>query len=690
MTRRPQQIGNYVLEREVGRGGSSEVWLARHAHLEERQVAIKILTDNNKESIQRFNREANLAGRLSHPQIVRLYDHGYTGAFYYSIFEYIPGGSLRQLIEKRNRLPLTDAVAIFKQVAVALDYAHSLNIIHRDVSPGNVLLEQATGRALLTDFGIAREMDNTITVVHSVMGTPGYWSPEHAQSATLVSRLSDIYSLGVVFYVMLAGDLPWDETPGLSNRVFGPPLPLKQRGVDNLPVDIDRILQTMLATDPAKRFPTASAAVEELERVLVRHEVQTQINPQLAKGKKRGAARDQGADDRALTVLSAGVEINEVETVLGPTLIRAPIADAHKRAKELSQPEVIANLLDNWARQGRFRRTLLGRMAHLHKVQSRNIYFYKVRVLYEYRDPPYAVEEPDRHKEALKLEPELDRWQVALSPVHDFKDETGVQVVLPGSTKIVDCPDCKAKGKIVCPNCKGKSRVLVKQAPDEATGKRAASRSSGAVRMQAAEPQVVEASRRVTPTTAGAATAALPVEPSLVACPVCEGYGGLKCERCEGVGRLIQRDAFRWRRFVRDIQGNDDLPDHDEEYIRKQCKMQEIYCERANNGFRFEWGQIPTLRELVQKAQAATDDDTRIILSEVTISLIPVTDIIFDLGKFDPGSDNEGLNKVSIYGFERYIPPDWRFLNWERVIYICVIGFLLVLIVIFGIFAFAA
>lgn len=198
----PQQIGNYRLERKIGRGATSEVWLARHAFLEQRRVAVKILVAHDSETMERFRREAQVASQLRHPNIVQVYDYGIyptpqgRGQFHCTVLEYINGSSLQHYLERHGKIALPEAVSIFRQIAHALDYAHSRDVIHRDISPGNILLEQAGGRALLTDFGIARDLashTDKLTVQSTIMGTPGYWSPEHTHSAT-ASRPYRIFS----------------------------------------------------------------------------------------------------------------------------------------------------------------------------------------------------------------------------------------------------------------------------------------------------------------------------------------------------------------------------------------------------------------------------------------------------------------------------------------------------------------
>jgi hypothetical protein len=646
----PAQIGNYKLEREIGRGASSEVWLARHTQLADQVVAVKLLMSQDREAIRRFQREAAIAARLRHPNIARLFDFGLAHPFFYTTLEYVEGGSLRQILEQRGRLPLPEALAIFRQVASALDYAHSLSVVHRDISPGNILVEQKGGRALLTDFGIARDGGAPITVTRAIMGTPGYLSPEHAQSATSVTHLSDIFGLGVVLYQMLAGELPWPEAPGLpEGPAFAPPIPLRERGVNGLPVALDQTLKRLLALEPAQRFPTARAAVEELDRIFQRHEVATQI----VLGKARAATAP-------VELQAKGVQPNAVEQILGGDLLPAPIDRAHKRADELRNPETVAALLDAWAAQDRLRRQpLLGRLARFHKVSSHNLYFFQLRVLYERRGALETDEEPDKKAQVFPLEPELEPWAVRLPPPKQFEDDPGGRVGVPGSTRIVNCSDCSGRGMTVCPNCGGKQRVYITRSVPVARAQRTAT---------AAATQ-----------TGGATTAAQPAERTeqvLVPCPECSGRGGISCVRCTGIGRLVQRQFFQWSREARVLEANDDLPTINEAWLARACKAEPVYTQRQLGGLRPEWALVPRLDALAREAQARLDDQTRIALSELSIGLIPVTDVVFDLGK--PGEG--GLYKIAIYGFEQLIPPDWRFFNWERVIFLCLSFFLLVVV----------
>lgn len=452
----PSRVGNYQLERQIGKGGMSEVWLARHRLLEDRQVAVKLLLSQDSEWIERFTREANITSRLRHDNIIQIYDHAYHHPYHYTVMEYVAGGALRELLKAHGPLPLELALHVFRCAGVALDHAHAHGVIHRDVSPGNILIEQGTDRVMLTDFGIARESGKTgVTTINKLMGTPGYLSPEHASSATAVTHLSDIFGLGVVLFEMLSGALPWNHNPGMpdtSGGLFTAPLPLQSRGVQGLPADVDRIIQTMLALDPAKRYPSAQAAIEDLDRVLARHTSPTQvIGPAAGQADAgRKAARP------APVVLPQSADLHPVEKALGPDLLKGPMQEARKRAEALCDTQEIAALLNRWSDEGFFRRKLLGRQAVFHRVTSTNIHFYTLRVLYETREPIKTVEEPDRKAQQVPLEQEQDRWSVELPALKGFIDEPGGTVRLPGSSRVIACEDCNGIGRTICPRCQGK------------------------------------------------------------------------------------------------------------------------------------------------------------------------------------------------------------------------------------------
>jgi hypothetical protein len=160
---------------------------------------------------------------------------------------------------------------------------------------------------------------------------------------------------------------------------------------------------------------------------------------------------------------------------------------------------------------------------------------------------------------------------------------------------------------------------------------------------------------------------------------------------------MLQQRAFSWQRTPYTFEAGDDLPGVDDKWLRRTCQVQEIYSERISTSgnsnaapFRAEWEQIPRVKEMIEQARSAQDDNARVVLSELSISFLPISDVVFDLGNVRDEHDNDRIYRLSIYGFENAIPDDWRFLNWERVIFIFGTAFMLVIVLIFGFFAFTA
>src|SRR4029079_16490590 len=215
--------GEYSLQRELGRGGMGIVYLARDVQLD-RDVAIKVLPSHlarTAESRERFLREARTAAGLSHPHIVPIHRVGESGGFVYFVMSYVEGETLGERLRREGPLPPADATRVLREVAWALASAHGRGIVHRDVKPDNILLEAGTGRALVTDFGIAHgggELGPD-TDPGKIMGTAHFMSPEQAASEPVDGR-SDIYSLGVVGYLAVSGRLPFEapNVPALLVR----------------------------------------------------------------------------------------------------------------------------------------------------------------------------------------------------------------------------------------------------------------------------------------------------------------------------------------------------------------------------------------------------------------------------------------------------------------------------------------
>ena len=264
--------GRYRILRRLGSGGMANVYLAEDEELG-RRVAIKILNDRHASDdsfVERFRREAKNAAGLSHPNIVSIYDRGEAEGTYYIAMEYLEGRSLKDRIVAEGPLPIPAAIEATRQILRALGFAHRGGIVHRDVKPHNVLLAQdsAERRYKVTDFGISRTSASQMTEAGSIVGTAQYLSPEQARGAPVDQR-SDIYSVGIVLYELLTGQLPFTgETPleiamKHLSEIPKPPSALRPE----ISPDLDMVVLRALAKDPDERFDSAEDMDAELARV---------------------------------------------------------------------------------------------------------------------------------------------------------------------------------------------------------------------------------------------------------------------------------------------------------------------------------------------------------------------------------------------------------------------------------------
>src|SRR5215467_2118216 len=265
------RLGAYELIQRVGAGGMAEVYRARQLTAFNREVAIKVIRAHFTEDPsfrERFLREAQAITKLSHPNILPLIEFGEEDGVLYLVMPLAREGTLRDLLKRRNGpLPLEEAMPLFTQLCDAVQYAHEQGIIHRDIKPQNVLLQSRT-HVLLGDFGIARDLAQThITTTGAGIGTVEYMAPEQALGQ--IDTRSDIYSLGVVLYQMLTGQVPYTgSTPfQVLMRHTSEPLPDPLQINPNLPADVVSVLQRALAKDPNQRFQSAQELGRALQRV---------------------------------------------------------------------------------------------------------------------------------------------------------------------------------------------------------------------------------------------------------------------------------------------------------------------------------------------------------------------------------------------------------------------------------------
>jgi eukaryotic-like serine/threonine-protein kinase len=265
--------GRYELQDVVGSGGMSSVYRARDTVLE-RTVAIKILHEHfsdDPEYVERFRREARALAQLNHPNIVTVIDRGEFEGRQFIVFEHVEGENLKELVDREGQLPVDQALALVHQVARGLAFAHEHGIVHRDVKPHNVLIDQ-DGVAKVTDFGIARSLEpaDGLTETGTLLGTSEYIAPEQA-SGHRVDERSDQYSLAAVLYELLTGDPPYkgDNFMAVAMKHIQQPVPSVRDTRPDVSPRLDAIVARAMAKRPEDRFPSTEAMTAALEAALV-------------------------------------------------------------------------------------------------------------------------------------------------------------------------------------------------------------------------------------------------------------------------------------------------------------------------------------------------------------------------------------------------------------------------------------
>jgi tRNA A-37 threonylcarbamoyl transferase component Bud32 len=263
--------GRYRLEAKLGSGGMSTVYLASDETLD-RPVAVKVMhreMSEQEDQLQRFRQEARAVAKLSHPNVVSVIDAGEDGGYPYIVFEYVKGETLKQRIARVGALDVQDAIAYAIEVARGLSVAHARNMVHRDIKPQNVLIDEE-GRAKLTDFGISRQLEQDgVTATGRVLGTTDYVAPEQAMGHGVDPR-SDVYSLGVVLYEMLVGQVPFhaDSQVGVAMKHVNEELPDVQRRRPEVSAAVALVVERATAKNPDERYQSIAEMIDDLETAL--------------------------------------------------------------------------------------------------------------------------------------------------------------------------------------------------------------------------------------------------------------------------------------------------------------------------------------------------------------------------------------------------------------------------------------
>ncbi|MGB7538212.1 MAG: protein kinase [Anaerolineales bacterium] len=267
----PKNIGKYQILDKVGSGGMAVVYLGQE-EVFERQVAVKVLPSHlgqDPDNRERFRREAKAIASLEHAAVVPVYDYGQDGEQLFLVMRYMQGGSLKDRLT-HGRIPLPAAATIIRRIASALDKAHAMGMIHRDIKPGNILFD-LEDNPYITDFGLVKMVESSVQLTHSeFFGTPAYTSPEQCQGDKAIDARADVYSLTAMFFHMITGSPPYESNNAMAllMKHVADPIPQLSATAPDLPAALQRVIERGMAKLPADRYATAGEMAKDVERAI--------------------------------------------------------------------------------------------------------------------------------------------------------------------------------------------------------------------------------------------------------------------------------------------------------------------------------------------------------------------------------------------------------------------------------------
>ena len=309
----------YEIIRAIGEGGMANVYLGYDTILD-RNVAIKILRgdlSNDEKFVRRFQREALSASSLAHPNIVEMYDVGEDDGLYYIVMEYVDGKTVKQLLKKRGNLTISETIDIMLQLTDGMSHAHDSYIVHRDLKPQNIMIKD-DGQIKITDFGIAMALNSTqLTQTNSVMGSVHYLPPEQASGKGSTIK-SDIYSMGIIFYELLSGSLPFrgDNAVEIALKHMRDPLPSLRDDNPAIPQSIENIIKRATAKNPKNRYDDARSMYEDLltamDEARMNEEPYQYKYPEHEEAQKKKRQEEKAKEANEMGISEADIEKEEV------------------------------------------------------------------------------------------------------------------------------------------------------------------------------------------------------------------------------------------------------------------------------------------------------------------------------------------------------------------------------------------
>lgn len=593
-------LNTYEILERIGQDELATIYRARHQTLE-RDVWLHVLRKNNWLAISRFQLAAKLGARIQHPHILPVLDAGQHERYgYYMTTPPVVAQSLQNLLDG-GALDLPLAIRIFTQLGQAVDELHRHDIIHRDIQPQTILIDDH-GNAYLTGFTLAWAPNGPdLSQLPEADYLTPYAPPEQTLDQTAPNPTVDVYAVGAVLYHMLTGEAPQDPDP----------MPLSS--YDPALGSADRVMQRMLAPQPNLRYATAAQATAALRSVL------RPLDP--------NALPDE-LDDQAAQWLENPLEVAARDRLNGVFLERT-----QERAERLHSGDGVRHLLDLWSNNNPVRRQQIGHLIRIDQILSFNTYFYDLAVVYEKRTEPERRRQPLVSNLPKVDEPEPDRWQVAVPvPADPYASVQPTEIVVPHSERSLICPTCAGQGQIRCPNCEGIGTLEIKRT----------TKSGGRTQ----------------------------VDVQAVDCPDCQGEAHTVCDDCDGAGRLLEHSIFEFSRRGRLWQNTDDIEGLPQKTLEQRS---EIIFQGEIDPSDPAWQSVPPLQELLAEATAdVDDDDTRIVVCELTIRGVPVTEVDYIY--------NDKPHTLAIVGFDEEVQGDMTLFDTERIVLIALAVLVLILI----------